>query len=127
MQPVLASCCSRLGPHNGGLHQESTRDTLEESTTLYFTLGVLPLTFPEEVTSATHIRNGLSVALGAAWKESMASRRVGPSYQDDSGPPSVLLDTFSADSPEAGKNRTWWCSCWSRGEGRGSSHHTCQG
>lgn len=91
--------------------------------------GPPPLTFPEEVTSATHIRNGLSVALGAAWNESMASRRVGPSYQDDSGPPSVLLDTFSADSPDAGKNRTWWC--WvlvlvGRG-GRGSSDHRCQG
>lgn len=66
------------------------------------------LTFPEEVTSATHIRNGLSVDLGAAWKESMASRRVGPSYQDDSAPPSVLLETFSAERPDAGRNRTWW-------------------
>lgn len=64
-------------------------------------------TLPEEVTSATHIRNGLSVALGAAWKESMASRTVGPWYHSDSGPPSVLLDTFSADSPDAGTKRTY--------------------
>lgn len=82
-------------------------------------LLTLLLTLPDDVTSATHIRNGLSVALGAAWKESMASRSVGPSYQEDSAPPSALLETFSPDRPEAGTNRTYSTAEAAVSEGNG--------